>query len=204
MNDILTIIPAAGFGTRVGTDSNKSKELMIDPVTNKPLIEYWLDFVVNPFLIIRKEKQDLIDYCNERGIQYMITETTKEWPQTVLKSKSFWKKNNILILPDTRFDDSPTQYDLLIKYSKKLGFAVHKVDDLSKWGAVKVGKTSEKPETTEKGYAWIMIYFEPKIGIQLFETYSKPNTWFQFPLETKMINVKNVKDITRSGKVEIY
>lgn len=204
MSKIRTLVPCAGLGTRVGTEPNKSKELMIDPVTNKPLIEYWLEFVENPLLIIRKEKQDLIDYCNERGIQYMVVEATKEWAETILKSKAFWEIKNILVLPDTRFDTHKGKYLQLLNESYELGFAIHKVDDLSKWGAVKLGQTAEKPPSTENGFGWIMIYFTPKIGEQLFKAYSTRGEWFEFSLERNLIVVENVKDITRNGKVETY
>ena len=66
---VRVIIPAAGFGTRVSCAVDESKEMLPDPVNGRPLIAYSLDICfdlgINPIVITRPEKRDLISYISE-------------------------------------------------------------------------------------------------------------------------------------------
>src|SRR6266850_3092271 len=101
------IIPCAGFGTRVGMKSNQSKELLPDS-NNKPLIQYSLDicrlYQIDPLVILREEKKDLQEYLKKEKVNYITIKPEGEWYDTVLKSQGHWDENNVLMLPDTKFD----------------------------------------------------------------------------------------------------
>lgn len=205
-----TIIPCAGFGTRMNLPPNQSKELLIDPKTNEPLIKWTLDLSIDPLIILRKEKEDLIQYCKDNQIEYIITEPTKEWPETILRSEDRWDNTNVLLLPDTRFG---SHYLNVMKVRqalqfgcKKLVFGVHKVDDLSKWGEVSLGKTREKPQHLWKvsGYAWGVLGFSKDIGNSLFNAYLD-KTPFNYEInDVEYVDLSWFTDLTRNGKIEDY
>ena len=99
----LLLLPAAGFGTRVG--SPNAKEIFFG-ANGGPLIEASLhqarlrDWAVH--VITRKEKTDLLNYLKEYQNKYFnpdqvdgfnisiqIIEPSREWPDTLLKSKDY-------------------------------------------------------------------------------------------------------------------
>ncbi len=134
------IIPCAGYGTRMNMPIGQSKELLLDKAGNH-LIEFYLNhcphFNITPLVITRKEKTDLIAYCESNHIETLIIEPKGEWNDTVLASSLLWDEDNILVLPDTRFN-SPRTAISDIKKGLELGnqavIGLHKVDDVSKWG----------------------------------------------------------------------
>lgn len=221
MKNIKFIIPCVGTGTRMNMKFDQSKEMLPDPSNdNKPLIRWHLDNLQKfdfPILIItRKEKIDLIEYVkNIKNIELIILdEITKEWPETILKSKNEWSDINILILPDTRFKPLDT-LDLLIKESIKnsICFCVHKVDDIRNWGKVlldpfshKVLNTQEKSDIKFKldGLAWGLISYEKHLGEALFKAYLDRTIFDLTKIKTSCIILESFKDITRTGKIESY
>ncbi len=202
------IIPCVGFGKRMGMLPNQSKEMLIDPKTGQPLIQYHLDlckkYQLQPLVITRKEKADLNQYLQKNNIPFMIIEPHGEWMHSVLASQGMWDEYNILLLPDTRFE--PDNILQEIKNSLELGtrlvFGVHKVYDPNKWGIINNYFITEKPRQSLTGeqYAWGVIGFHIEHGQQLFESMkeSKPyklyNAGFHY--------FDSFKDITRTGKLE--
>lgn len=202
------ILPCAGLGTRMSMKLNRSKELLINPATGKPLIQYWIDLAhtrrLDPLVITRKEKKDLIKYCKDNKIECQIIKPHGEWPNTVLASNEHWSENNILALPDTVMEDSITAlYE--IKNQLKLGsqavLALHFVDDVSKWGSVSNYEITEKSKLETDGWAWGLIGFKREYGNFLFKALNKKNVPYKLK-DTSFVYIDSFKDLTRTGKIE--
>lgn len=201
------IIPCAGFGTRMGMETTQSKELLLDPSTNDPLLKYHLNICKNydlkPVIVTRKEKTDLIHYCAVEGLECLVIDAKREWPYTVFMSYPKWGDNNIMLLPDSKFE--PHNIINNIKEDLYLGsdisLAVHPVSNPDKWCVVNNYKLVEKSkELTGFHYAFGIIGFKRSTGLSLFNGLDLKkeaelrNTSFQYLME--------FKDITRTGVVE--
>ncbi len=203
-NKTKAIIPAAGRGTRMGMKFNESKEMIIEK--DKYIIDYSLDLCekhnIDPLIITRKEKIDLIEYTKDYE-QLVLEEPTSEWPETILKSKHLWAENNILILPDTRFfptDIIVTMEKELKSNKKELVVAVHKVQNGSEWGCIRFYSMCEKPKDKSPSYAWGLLGFKKNYGEELFENMSKRHVWFDISKDCSVINLQSFNDITRGKK----
>lgn len=225
MTKTLIIIPAAGYGTRMGLLPHESKELIPDPYNdNKPLIDWHLDLAkeeTNKLVITREEKTDLIDYLAEEQIfTLLINDVSKEWPNSVLYSKISWEETNILVLPDTRWKYDETKSCIIWDIQKELEthdlvFAVHEVEDVSKWGFVNLNLfpkiptiegTQEKPPKTGKdeGFAWGIIGFRNNVGEELFQAYLDKTYFDLTKFKTSVIFLDKFQDVCRTGKIEEY
>ncbi len=208
MSNTLCIIPAAGLGTRMGMKPNESKEMLIDPCTHEPIIKWGLDLCrkhhIEPLVVTRKEKVDLIDYLAQQGVNTLIIEPSGEWPDTVLASQHLWKENNILLLPDTRFspENSLKWVEESLILNKGSVFALHKVEDMSKWGGVSASGYTEKPANNTPGYAWGLIGFQDKFGVRIFKDMSIPNKLNFHVASNNFLFLDKFVDLTRSGKIE--
>lgn len=214
-NKMLAIIPASGLGTRMNLKPYQAKEMLSDPSNgDKPLIQWSLDLVQNPLVVSREDKEPLNQYCENNKIELLTVKETKEWPDTVLETISFWDDKNVLILPDTRFQ--PT--DILEQIEKQLEtndlvFAIHEVDDVRNWGKVLLDPFSKKPiQTQEKagiefkleGNAWGLIGFKKHVGEALFQAYSDRKIFNLTKLKVSVIYLTSFKDICRTGQIEQY
>lgn len=201
------ILPCAGYGLRMGMETNQSKELLIDPTTNKPMLDYHLDlctlYNLKPLVITRAEKTDLIEYCKNKEVETLIIEAKREWPFTVLNSWTKWDPHNILLLPDTKFSPhsiiSDMRNDLYLGAEVSLG--LHSVQNPDKWCIVQNYTLFEKPQHFFGfQHAFGLIAFTRNAGFRLFDGLNNDkitkltNTSFQY-LET-------FKDITRTGIVD--
>ncbi len=205
------IIPAAGFGTRIG--SPEAKELIISPITGKPMIDLalteaekrgWLVHVIT-----RSEKKGLITYLEKFPfVTIQIVTPTKEWPDTILTSKEYWSDHNFLILPDTHF--SPLEIlDDMAEYlcCYQAVYACFETHNLATWGAVstlnKKLQLIEKPRSSgsrEKFKAWGIIGFQRDVGEQLFLAHLKSTFTHEVELleiNTKEVALSSFKDLTR-------
>lgn len=193
------IIPAAGFGTRMNMPKDKSKELL--DYEGKPLIQHTIDKCIvtgiEPLVLLRKEKQDLIDYCAKTGVSFKVVTPEGEWTDTVLQSQLHWHKHNVLLLPDTLF--KPTEalnhLRLNLELGNKIVFGIHKVNDVSKWGQVARHLIIEKPLWAGPGYAWGIIGFDWHAGELLFRNMQQRSPFF-IP-DTSYILLDEFKDVTR-------
>jgi len=171
MSSDIAIIPAAGFGRRVG--SPPSKELLPHPYyPGKNFLDVTLDicekFNLQPVIVSREDKVTLNQYVLSRlGEQALMTIlNSSEWTETVLKSRSRWGKRNILLLPDVYFTpitivqqalDSLKYFDFVV--------ATHKInpEESPKWGVIdKVkGRLFEKPIKPQhrQNLAWGLLGF---------------------------------------------
>ncbi len=205
----LCIIPCAGLGTRMSMTLNKSKELLIDPCTHEPIIKWSLDLCkkhhIEPLVITRKEKTDLIAYLSEQGVKCLIIEPDgSEWPSTVLASEHLWQENNILILPDTRFspENALKQIEDSLLLQKPVTFALHSVDNVSKWGCVEEFYYCEKPNKNTHGWAWGLIGFKKDFGPLLLNNMLEQQIFHDHIEETNFLFLDKFVDLTRTGKIE--
>jgi dTDP-glucose pyrophosphorylase len=203
------LLPCAGYGTRMNMLPTHSKELLPDPNTGKPLIEYHLDICaqhdITPLVITRADKQDLISYLNSNGVDYITITPEGEWPNTLLASYNHWDDKNFLLLPDTRFEGH--NVIPLMKKNLELGaktcFAVHEVADVSKWGQVVNYSVIEKPKDTNPGYAWGVAAFNKEEGQKWLEAMTIRNHPFQLE-NSSFVFLDKFVDITRTGVLEKY
>jgi dTDP-glucose pyrophosphorylase len=197
------------------------KEMLIDPITRKPLI-YWsvmkaLRAGFDPILVLHPNKVKLKRYLiKEFGKRIKIFLHTpqpwEEWADSVLSVHKYWGKWNVIILPDTRFNE-PLNILKDIKNIKKsdLVFYTHKVEDGSKFGVLlgtsnDIMFTSEKPRLLagKPATAWGLIGFNKVYGYKLFKAYSVKNARLGLLCKTVIKPLEWFKDITRTGVLEEY
>ncbi len=212
---VKAIIPASGYGIRMNLSSNISKEMLTDPNTGKPLIAHTLElckrFDLEPVVITRKSKQDLILYCSNKTELIVLDEAPSEWPGSILAAQKAWGDHNILLLPDTRFSPIECLESVIMSLKQpsiEFVFASHKVDNLSQFGMIEYQKDTkqllvcEKPKITTSGNAWGIIGFKNNgKSVNLFNVYSERNK-FLYLKNFDIVNLTNFKDITRNGKIE--
>lgn len=167
--------------------SPEAKELLINPYTGKPFIEFSFSqarmIEASVVLIIRKEKKVLknwaIDYCrlNFLSLEILEISPTSEWPETVLKSETLWGDKNILLLPDTDWKPYPLIKEISEKIrvpSMDVVYGVFKSTKLN-WGFVKINSglsLCEKPIHFLKDFeAWGLIAFTKPVGNALFRAH---------------------------------
>lgn len=201
------IIPAAGFGKRVG--SPPAKELFPHPQTGKPLIEEALlkaKTVGAPLVITRSDKTALIDYLVEQNVEHQLIDATREWSNTVLASEPYWLENNLLLLPDTDFTPLsilPNLIEGLKNHPVTLG--VFPVQDASSWGMIKGDEKklmiADKPRMGFSHIqAWGLIGFKKDVGVKLFSALAESNvdgSWKKTDLDFKTYKLANFVDLTR-------
>ncbi len=194
-NFLKIIVPAAGYGTRMG--SLPAKELLPHPQTGQPLLWEAINrhqSLQAPFHIIsRKDKVELNHYIqslslknNDFSLELQLIEPSLEWPDSVLKSQPYWSDWNLLLLPDA--DYAPllnlTKLEPYINCSprKDVVFFTFPVQDGSTWGLIQTSpqplffEIVEKPLTSnsdknalETFSAWGLILFHKNIGEKLFK-----------------------------------
>lgn len=204
---MLGIIPCCGFGTRLKMRSHESKEMLkLDDYDH--LIDFSVDFCkanyIEPLVIVRKAKKDLIKYLKQRKINYIIYDPKKneEWYHSVLSSKDHWKKHNILILPDTRF--RPWSIGVKIAHFLELGnesvFALHSIDNPEKWGIINGYVLHEKPTylKDKKQWAWGLMGFTKEEGERIFSNLIEYKT--HELTDSGFLYLDYCKDITRNEK----
>lgn len=203
----LAIIPCCGFGKRMNLSPNQSKEMLPGP-NGDPLIDYSLNLCaynkLEPLILVRKEKKDLIKHLEKRNINYIIMKPGKEWAETVYNSNDHWREDNFLILPDTRFESSDiiNQMKKSLEFGCNVVFALHEVPDIKNWGEVKIYGYSEKPKETGNGQAWGIIGFKKESGLNLFKSMQEKKLWNFHEPYTNFLFLDKFKDLTRTGKVE--
>lgn len=204
---VKVILPCAGLGTRVGMRHDQSKELC--EYNGKPLIQFALDICSKygyvPHVITRKEKLDLIQFCQDRKITVQILdEPGREWADTVLKSQPYWADVNLFILPDTVWDNPEIVQELVnnIKLGNNAAFGILDVENQSKWSTINNYTVTEKPRVHGAGIAWGCFAFKKVYGFNLFFRLSQKD----YPFKLKRCSfhsLKNFYDVTRKGTIGI-
>lgn len=220
------IIPAAGKGTRMGSPVD-GKEMLIDPVTGRPMIDFAimaaedLDCTRIVVAIEQGTKPNLVSHIQLTfpHVHIMMTKPEGEWPSTVLQTEQFWDvEDNILILPDTRFnvDEAKLLFERHLIKDANLSFALlpGKVMEPEKYGVVVLHDVSgvpmytmEKPDDVQEPNiaAWGVIAFESIAGHDLFTAYRVRGTPMRLSnLKVEYTYLSWFKDITRNGYVESY
>lgn len=212
LSSLAVIIPAAGFGRRVG--SPNAKELFLHAEQKLPLIEVAIQKAFQtggrPVIVTRRDKLELVEYCEKHAqrsqIDLVLIENSREWPDSVLLSQGYWREDNILLLPDTDF--SPI--DILHEIKDSLimvqsVWATHQVENGRTWGCLKIENQRllqcEKPQQDLPAIAWGIIGFKKSIGVKIFESLlqsTSDHQWFsnEFSFETLPLN--SFVDLTRS------
>lgn len=214
---ILIIIPAAGFGRRVG--SPESKE-MLQFSHSGPLIDLALSRCLSArerakvHVITRAEKTTLIEHLSDwrdrLNLDVQIVEPTRDWPETVLASQKFWREWNIVLLPDIDFKPD-TAFSEIIQYVSRPSVeadvvaAVHRVGaDAEKWGYVhpyQAGvEVGEKPTMIKTNWAWGIYAFRRSIGEQLLKAQMDAfisREWRTVEARPFFLKLAEFKDLTR-------
>jgi hypothetical protein len=175
----LIIIPAAGFGRRVG--SPPAKELLLRASTKRPYIDAPIEWSRERnwevLVITRRDKQILIEYLSRvyPHVSIHCIESSPDWQSTVLQARSHWLDNNLILLPDTEF--SPLEAldqiaEQLFDFDVVAG--VHRVSDPEHWGHMRVlsdnvFEVAEKPNglLSENSIAWGLLGFRKSHGESL-------------------------------------
>lgn len=196
----LVIIPAAGFGRRVGSPNSK-EILRLDQ--GRPLIETaFSESEARKWplhLLTRSEKTELIDYSLKRGLsnlQIQYVSVTKEWPATVLLSEPVWHEWNLLFLPDLLFRPLTVLDQMIEAVGQRPELRVVAAGTMTSkpqlWGCLKTvhaqassdGKQGfsicEKPQESLSEWAWGLMMFHQSTGRDLFESLLQSGTDHQW------------------------
>lgn len=200
------IIPAAGYGSRMGMKPGQSKEMLKDPhhtnSNSKPIIAWALElcniFKMEPLVITRKEKQDLRQYLFNENVKFMDIEVEGEWYDSVLKSVDHWEEKNMLILPDTRFSSLKCIQNMQnsLELGNKSIWALHKVKDPENWGIIKDYMMFEKPKNLQgEQWAWGLMGFQKFEGEAIFSSMKRSHYYLE---EAGFTFLDKFEDITRN------
>jgi dTDP-glucose pyrophosphorylase len=209
------LIPAAGFGKRVG--SPLSKEMLLEVAGGAPLIDWSIRLALQndlkPVVITRKEKINLIDHLAGRWpeARVLLIENSKEWPHSVALSESHWDDVNLMLLPDTRFEPQELVGQLLTdcRSGVDVSFATFDVSDFTTWGVVDLKswpfRICEKPRELLSGpdqfKAWGFFAFRKSCGAELLNGLLKSNLsheWSEHLFRTQFHPLNSFRDITRN------
>jgi len=216
----LVLLPAAGFGTRVG--SPPAKELLPD-LQNRPLIDFALEQALARewpvHVITRAEKHSLLEHLatwQARGlvISIQLVGPTKEWPETLLLSKPFWRENNLVVLPDTRYEPLNIWDEMLTAQQKTSAEAVYAVCEstdfsrASSWGVIAADpfRLCEKPqqalaESANSYLFWGLMMFEKSAGESLLQAHlasTFDHQWKPVAARVQLVRLQSFVDLTRS------
>lgn len=175
---ISVIVPAAGFGRRVGSPESKEMLIWQGEVLIDQVFKVAKSLKAKLIVATRREKLSLIQYLKSQAYfkQYgelVFVEATREWPETVLSTEAYYSEKNLLILPDTRWQPFEIYKDMLRALDEvDLSIATHSVEDMQYWGGLQ--KSDEQLNVDEKslsgpGWAWGLLAFRKAIGRPLFQ-----------------------------------
>ena len=191
--------------------------MLLDPENGKPLIDWSLklalEMELRPVVISRFEKTLLNSYLSQKeGVELLLIENSREWPDTILKSSSHWGDVNLMLLPDTRFARRELIRDLVLSCETgvDLSFGIFKTsENLGAWGVLEWNATKlricEKPRAylaNEMSAPWGLIAFRKEVGVKLFSDLLKSNQthdWFDWSGSHSRFALLYFKDITRKA-----
>jgi len=227
MRNLKIIIPAAGYGVRMG--KVPAKELLPHPKTRRPFIVEAIEkhkCLGSPFHIIsRNDKMELNHFLyqmqKERkdiSIDVQLIDPSKEWPETILRSEPYWFDWNLLLLPDADYTPLITESvisDLLsvnefeFHFQNQAYFFVFNTMTPSLWSLVDISPESfdivEKPSKEKErvsAQAWGLILFHRKVGKKLFRALlesSMDHQWKFMDFRAQTISLNDFEDLTRGS-----
>lgn len=208
MNKFSAIIPSCGYGTRMNMMPNQSKELLINPDTSKPLIQWHIDlckkYDIEPIFIVRPEKKDLISYLEKQQYKPILYSPNEgeEWMYTIYNNREYFSEKNILLLPDTTF--SPQ--DVIVELKEHLEWLefvllLHEIPQNEQylWGIYENEVVLEKPKACYSNLAWGVIGFD----INCVDAFKELGETKKINLQKRVkydILLNNFKDVTRGNK----
>lgn len=212
----LVLVPAAGFGRRVG--SPEAKELLLRD-DGTLLIDLALQTASERgwpvHVITRPEKRSLIRYLEQ--VPHVTVQTigpTFDWPETLLASEHYWHEWNLVFLPDMEFKPRKIVDDLAFMMSLGKADVVtanHLVNDPEKWGVLwpekGIGLTvGEKVPVNvdEPRWAWGLYGFRKTVGKVLLEAQlasCRDHRLKHLQIRAASLQLDEFKDLTREGAV---
>jgi hypothetical protein len=141
-------------------------------------------------------------------ISIQLIESSREWPDTLLKSKPYWKEKNLICLPDTRYEPESI-WDSLMASHAPIAAATFEPKDFStsfsSWGFFRKSdhgfELCEKPqEPLEDMQAWGLICFEASVGEALFNHQLEStfdHQWKKLPYDIDYLTLQFFTDLTR-------
>lgn len=215
------LIPAAGFGKRVG--SPEAKELLVVQGETSPMIEWGLElakeFALPATVITRKEKISLRRYLESQRdstatkIHVHCIEASVDWPDSLLQAKALWANHNIVLLPDTRF--APRSILLKMQQALTEHAAVYACfpspQDFEAWGYVRKEseflnaptlEIFEKPGHAPKEgfFPWGVFGFRRESGEELLLAHlesTKLRECRRLPMNTSLVPLDFFEDVAR-------
>lgn len=206
------LIPAAGYGRRVG--SPPAKELMAGP-SGEPMILNALKAAARrcwPALVItRDDKLELIRFLQsldsrEYNVAVQTIGPSRDWPDTLLQSQPRWRAKNLVVLPDTEWAPESALDDLNFALNvSDVAFGSHCVKSQKTWGVLQAeGETlslCEKPQISTGVSAWGLYGFRRDAGPSLLKAQSEStqdHRWRVLKLQATEIRLSTFRDLTRS------
>lgn len=203
----LILIPAAGYGTRVGRPAAKEllvgsdgRAMILGPLEISQTLKW-------PALVItREDKRELIEFIESLGrvdVQIQRIQATQDWPETILRSQDHWRKRNFVLLPDTEWEPLSI-LNQMFKAKEDVVIATHEVEDLGTWGVMKKVANGlaicEKPKDLGPGRAWGVFGFTRDAGASLLEAQSLSTVdheWRLLNLSAQEFLLRQFRDLTR-------
>ncbi len=217
----LLILPAAGLGRRVG--SPPAKELLLGP-DGQPLIDWWLDLSESlewpTLVIIRHAKVALQKHlqarqlrrqdCGKSKLTIALIEPSKEWAETPLRAKAYWRQRNILAFPDSRFSPVGAIVALNDELAQNSGcFATFAVDDGRQWGLINCNPAQQRllicdkptePSGKVGDLAFGLLGFREDMGVVLLEALLDSHfdhQWREVRGKFSQVPLESYVDLTR-------
>lgn len=182
--DVIGLIPAAGFATRIAPMLSCSKE--IQPITlsddsSRVISSFLLEAlqyanVKKTYFILRRGKWDIPEYFSngyqsEMDLAYIVSEATQGVPFTIDKAYPFIKESRVLLgFPDIIFKPV-NAYQKILDCQRSSGadlvLGLFKTDKPEKADMVSFGLDGTlsdiviKPKETDLLYTWIMALWTP-------------------------------------------
>lgn len=173
----LVLLPAAGFGRRAG--SPESKEMLPDE-TGRPLIDWAIDQAFARgwpvHVILRPQKVSLIRHLKKRqeegALSLQEIRGSLECSHSLLLSRHHWRENNIVILPDTRWQPTNALDSLAAKLQEfAAAYGTFPITAPEEWGTVSLGnqavRIAEKCGGPGSLTAWGLLGFRRAAGVPL-------------------------------------
>ncbi len=213
----LVLIPAAGFGRRVG--SPPAKELLT-PVEFHGLnfIDHALglcrEWQARALVVVRQNKTELINHLRQTSSPDWVScfeiESSKEWADTCRQAVPALAAHNLLLLPDTQFapEDIGAKLFAMIEgpSSTGLALATFATPTPQVWGCFRSQASrsliAEKPKGETNGaLAWGLMAFHQGLAKDLFSaiqlSHETGGKWQTLPATVEPLALDHFVDLTR-------
>ncbi|MCX7674642.1 MAG: hypothetical protein N2Z70_02280 [Bdellovibrionaceae bacterium] len=155
------IIPAAGWGRRVGSPA--AKELWPHPRFPERsylsiALERAAQLKLKPLVLSRNTKSELNEWLQAAlpSDEFLILPETREWVDTLLGSAPYWEEKNLLFLPDTWFEPLGLSQDLVLALEQfEWAWGLHQIlpESISSWGVLLQPSVVEEEYVPQEGEA---------------------------------------------------